>query len=113
MMPYTPGSMSANLKNEFNQAYEHMIQNGTEDELMELASLRTTMQGKPKWNSHSCRRGGAKLSRYLMEDSEASEEDINRHFGWMEEALRGGKKRQVAYASTLPVPRRVRVTSWF
>ena len=38
------------------------------------------------------------------------DEDINRHFGWMEEALKGGKKRAVAYASTLSVQRRLNVT---
>jgi hypothetical protein len=48
-----------------------------------------------------------------MLQSEAREEDINRHFGWLEEAMKGGKTRPVAYASTLPVGRRLAVTRLF
>jgi hypothetical protein len=80
---------------------------------MELKSMPSNIHGKPKWNSHSCRRGGAKRARETMNFTEAKEEDINRHFGWVEEALKGGKRRQVAYAGTLPPARRISVTLGF
>ena len=48
-----------------------------------------------------------------MDKSGAKDEDINRHFGWQEEAMKGGKKRAVKYAGTLPAERRIRVTKLF
>ena len=79
--------------------------------LDEIAALPLSLSRRPKWNSHSCRRGGTKKARDTAVASEALADDINRHFGWAEEAMRGGKRRQAAYAGTLPVIRRLRVSS--
>lgn len=121
MMPYTPGSLAANLRVEFMEAYEQVLAEGLEDEVQEVTDLPVGLHGVPKWNSHSGRRGGAKHARYLMNnfddllhpERKTLPEDINVHFGWLEEALRGGKARQVAYASTTETTRRTAVTIGF
>jgi hypothetical protein len=110
-MAWTPGSLAAQLKAQFEAAAEAAESGGVQAELDEIATLPLSLSGQPRWNSHSCRRGGAKRARDLAHLSKAKSEDINRHFGWMEEAMRGGKRRAAAYASTLPVLRRLRVTS--
>jgi len=111
-MPYTAGSLATCLKAEFEEAYEQLLQAG-DPEVIEASTLPSTLDGVPKWNSHSARRGGTKRARATMELSEAKEEDINYHFGWVEEAMKGGRKRQVAYAGTCEADRRVRVTCRF
>jgi hypothetical protein len=113
MMPITPGSIAGELKALFDQTYRDLLDSEEPLDSEDISSLPTTPGGVPKWNSHSCRRGGARHARNLMLQSEAREEDINRHFGWLEEAMKGGKTRQVAYASTLPVGRRLAVTRLF
>ena len=82
-------------------------------EVMEATSAAASLYGVPKWNSHSARRGGTKKARATMLRSKAKEEDINNHFGWIEEANKGGKARQVAYAGTLEAQRRINVTRLF
>jgi hypothetical protein len=114
-MPWAPGSLAGVLKREFEAAAAAVELSGSPEEQDELSVLPLSMSGVPKWNSHSCRRGGAKRARQLAHMTEGItpaqiDEDINRHFGWMEEALKGGKKRAVAYASTLSVQRRLNVT---
>ena len=110
-MPYTPGSLAGTLKAEFEEAMDTAEQTRNPDAMDEIAVLPLSLSGRPKWNSHSCRRGGAKRAQDQAHESKAEIHDINRHYGWMEEAKRGGRKRQTAYASTLPVQRRLRVTS--
>ena len=78
----------------------------------ELSAMPTNLHGRPQWGSHSCRRGGAKHARETMHKTEATEDDINRHFGWMIEYLKD-KARQVAYAATLPALSRIRATLGF
>ena len=116
MMELATGSLATQLTSHFTAAAEEQLANGEQEDRDEIATLPLSLGGLPKWNSHSCRRGGAKKARnmgYLWPDADEREysEDINRHFGWLEEAMKGGKKRQVAYAGTLPVGRRTRVTS--
>jgi hypothetical protein len=111
LMPYSPGSLASTLKAEFEEAIE-AAEAATDSAAMdEVAILPMTLAGRPKWNSHSCRRGGAKKAQDMADDSKADPSDINRHFGWLDEAMKGGKRRQTAYASTLPVLRRLRVTN--
>ena len=111
-MAWSPGSLAAQLKDEFEEAAAAALEQNA-DASDEIAALPLSLSGKPKWNSHSCRRGGAKRARDTAKVSGAEPEDINRHFGWMEEALRGGKKRAAAYAATLSVLRRLAVTLYW
>jgi len=110
-MPWQPGSLAGQLKSMMEEAAEHAEHCGDALVLDEIAALPLSLSGRPKWNSHSCRRGGTKKARDTAVASEALADDINRHFGWAEEAMRGGKRRQAAYAGTLPVIRRLRVSS--
>jgi len=126
---WAPASLAAVLKDTFNEVFEELTREQTTNQLaahveqaagvsqaaeqlmQQLSSLPQNLDG-PKWNSHSCRRGGTKLARELMDLSGASTEDIDRHFGWS--TGRGNtKKQQVAYAGMLPVARRVAVTEFF
>ena len=110
-MPFTPTSLAAELKREMEEAFAALEPDG--EAAAEIATLPTGLDGAPKWNTHSLRRGGAKKARDLMPVSKAMEEDINRHFGWIEEYMRGGKKRQIAYAGTLSATRRIAITKHF
>ena len=112
-MPVTAGTLSAELKSRMTSAFNEVDLTTNEELRDQLSALPSGLSGVPKWNTHSLRRGGTKLARELMVDSEAREEDINLHYGWFEEAMKGGKKRQMAYASTVPAKRRMRVTSLF
>jgi hypothetical protein len=96
------------------EAFHWMEGNADENEMDEISALPLSLSGEPKWNSHSCRRGGTKRARDLMDQGgEDYTDDINRHFGWAVEAAKGGKKRQMAYAATLAASRRIRVTKAF
>ena len=110
-LPITPESVAKELKVKMTAAHSQLVAGGENTE--DLASLPIGLDQEPKWNSHSCRRGGTKRARDLLDVSKAKEEDVNRHFGWQEEALKGGKRRQVAYAGTLPAARRKNVTRMF
>ena len=112
-MPILSGSLGAELKLRMERAYDQIDFTADKSLLNQLSALPQTLGGRPKWNVYSLRRGGAKLSRETMLDSGATEADINFHFGWFEEAMKGGKKRQVAYASTVPAERRMKVTKRF
>ena len=116
-MPVTTGTLSAELKARMESAYDEVAFHTDDGTRNQLSALPTGLSGRPKWNSHSLRRGGAKLAREILLASGATrspaEEDINFHFGWYEEAMRGGKKRQTAYASTVPASRRMSVTDRF
>ena len=112
-MPWHPGSLATRLRAHIVEAAEQAPGGGEIADQDETVVIPMSLGGKPKWGSHSCRRGGAKRARDLAHLWGASPdiyEDINRHFGWLEEAMKGGRKRQAAYASTLPVQRRIRVT---
>ena len=116
-MAVTTGTLSSELKAHFEMAYDAVDFEADTDLANQLSALPSGLSGRPKWNTHSLRRGGAKLAREILLASGSTrsptEEDINFHFGWFEEAMRGGKKRQTAYASTVPAQRRMSVTKKF
>ena len=112
-MPVTTGTLSAELKARMQRAFEEIDFTENPELRDQLSALPTGLSGQPKWNTHSLRRGGTKLARETMLESGAREEDVNFHYGWQEEALKGGRKRQVAYAATVPAKRRMNVTRLF
>jgi len=107
---YTPGSLMTTYKRVFEEAYETVLEFGSAVENDELSSLVAGIDG-PKWNSHSCRKGGTKRARELMDFSKVNEQAIDRHFRWKSETLT--REQQVAYAGMVASRERCMVTLYF
>ena len=110
---YTPVSLMTEYKKIFNEVYNELMDGGTEQDLDDMATLVADIDG-PKWNSHSCRRGGTKRAREIMHDFpelKITEQDIDRHFRWQSDVLT--REQQVAYAGMLAAEQRRRVTEYF
>ena len=76
-MPWQPGSLAGQLKSMIEEAAEHAEHCGDALVLDEIAALPLSLSGRPKWNSHSCRRGGTKKARDTAVASKALADDIN------------------------------------
>jgi hypothetical protein len=108
-MPLEPATLAGSMKRHFQSAYLRMMdgEGGGEEQ---LAGLAMNLHG-PKWNSHSCRRGGTKLARSLADSSGATKESIDGHFRWG--AKDHNRQQQVAYASLEEAEVRMAVTLYF
>jgi len=112
---FSSGSLSSTYKKTFEEAFDELMEEQDEDAIKELSCLPANLSG-PKWNSHSCRRGGTKLAREIRdaetdESLRATEADIDRHFRWVSDQLT--REQQIAYAGMLSAKQRCRVTMKF
>ena len=112
---FSTGSLSSTYKKTFDEAFDELMSEEDDQVIAELSCLPANING-PKWNSHSCRRGGTKLAREIRdaetdEMQRASEADIDRHFRWISEHLT--REQQLAYAGMLSSKQRCRVTKKF
>ena len=105
-MPLQPGSLSNTMKKTFSSVYEQLLESNSEELEGQSAGLAMNLHG-PRWNSHSCRRGGTKKAR----EGPASRELIDAHFRWG--AKEAKRQQQVAYASLEEAVRRIEVTAHF
>jgi hypothetical protein len=86
--------------------YEQLLESDSKELEVQSAGLAMNLHG-PRWNSHSCRRGGTKKAR----EGPASREMIDAHFRWG--AKEAKRQQQVAYASLEEAARRMEVTAHF
>jgi len=105
-MPLQPGSLSNTMKKTFNMIYEQLLESDSKELEVQSAGLAMNLHG-PRWNSHSCRRGGTKKAR----EGPASREMIDAHFRWG--AKEAKRQQQVAYASLEEAARSMEVTAHF
>lgn len=101
-MPISPSSTYDALHADLDAAHSLANAAGPDTEL-DLQGLAA-----PRWGHHSHRRAGDTAARRSMEQTGATEQDIDLFFGWMEEMY--SHKMQVHYESTFDRERRTRVT---
>ena len=119
--PWTPASLASELKEVFEAVFLEVVSSDVAEaagatssasELVgQLAALPANIKG-PKWNSHSCRRGGTKLAMELRDKSGASKDDVDRHYGWLTKK-NNTRRQQAHYAGMLPAQQRINVTLHF
>ena len=114
-MPWAPTSLASELKKEMTLAYEELIADATArgaaaNELTAM-DVDLTLEGTPRWSSHSGRRGGTKRARELMHASGLTDKAINRHFRWHNKEL--NLDRSVCYAGMLTAEERMLPTRDF
>ena len=102
-MPLDPGSTYHVLTPMLEQAYALATADSPDPEI--------DLQGfdKPLWGKHSFRRFADTVARQTMAQTQATEQDIDLYFGWMERFYQS--KMQVHYESRFTRTRRTAVTS--
>ena len=102
-MPLDPGSTYHVLTPMLEQAYALSSADSPDPEI--------DLQGfdKPLWGNHSFRRFADTVARQTMALTQATEQDIDLYFGWMERFYQS--KMQVHYESRFTRTRRTAVTS--
>jgi len=102
-MPLDPGSTYHVLTPLLERAYELAVSESPDPEI--------DLQGfdVPLWGNHSFRRFADTVARQTMAQTQATEQDIDLYFGWMERFYQS--KMQVHYESRFTRTRRTAVTS--
>ena len=104
-MPSPPESLFKKMGEMLEEACQ-VSNKDTPDPELDLQGLK-----KPKWGSHSLRRGADKIARAHMSETGASEADIDLLFGWREKFY--SEQMQIHYAGLARSDRlkKARVTS--
>ena len=100
--PISSGNMSGRVKK--SMEYAHSVHNAVLDVLPGM---------KPKWNTHSARRGGAMRALETMNLSGVSKTKIEFHFGWDEMTNARENPMMWMYAGAEERSKRCRVTAFF
>ena len=91
-MPLQPSSTYASLHAMLDEAYVLANPVGDPDPELDLKG-----QAAPLWGHHSLRRAADTIARASMDESGATEQDIDLYFGWLEKQY--SQKMQLHYAS--------------
>jgi hypothetical protein len=102
-MPLAPDSSYTHIMGALRDAYAISSEMAEPDLELDLAGLDS-----PKWGHHTFRRTSDKMARDAAEETGASKEDIDAHFGWKQRERQ--KDQQLAYAGLRDRTQRARVT---